>query len=140
MKEAIDKKRWEEAQVGEKLFHIKEPVDVSYNHYRNTYNNYFSYLDIDPDLRDKKIIEIGPGRIAGLLFCDNYQKSYIIEPTEYDDINHLYEDKNLEIIKKTVEDIDLPQADEVWIFNLMQHVQDPDLLIEKCKKAANIIR
>jgi len=140
MKEPISRERWEEAQIGEKLYHIQEPVEMSYEHYRNTYKNYFEYLGIDKDLKGKKIMEIGPGRISGLLFCENYSKSYIIEPTEYEDIDYLYEGKNLEIIKKTVEETDLPEVDEVWIFNLLQHVQNPDLLVSKCKEVSKIIR
>jgi len=139
-KEAISRKRWEEAQIGEKIFHVQESLEDSYSHYENTYQNYFDYLDIKKDLKGKSVIEIGPGRISGLLFCQNYSKSYIIEPTEYEGINHLYEDLNLEIIKKTVEEIELPKVDEIWIFNVMQHVQDPDFLIEKCKKSSSVIK
>ena len=32
------------------------------------------------------------------------------------------------------------EVDEVWIFNLLQHVIDPDKLIENCKKWAKKIR
>ncbi len=140
MKQAINLERWEDAQIGEKHYHIQEPVEMSYLHYQNTYKHYFDYLGIESDLKGKKIIEIGPGRISGLLFCENYGESYVIEPTEYEGIEYLYTGKNIKIIKERAEDMDLPQVDEVWIFNLMQHVQDPDLLIEKCKKCSKIIR
>lgn len=140
MKTPISKNRWEEAQIGEKIYHIAESIEKSYNHYRDTYGHYFKYLGIEKDLAGKSIVEIGPGRIAGLLFCHNYSKSYIIEPTEYEDIDHLYQSKDLEIIKETTEECEFPKVDEVWIFNLMQHVQDPDLLIKKCKENSKIIR
>lgn len=140
MKTPISKTRWEEAQIGEKIYHIEESVKESYEHYRNTYDHYFKYLGIDKNLDGKSIVEIGPGRIAGLLFCHNYSKSYIIEPTDYEDIDHLYQSKDLEIIKETTEECEFPKVDEVWIFNLMQHVQDPDLLIRKCKENSKIIR
>ena len=140
MKEAINRERWEEAQIGEKIYHLQQSVEISYEHYKDAYKNYFRYLNINSDLKGKKIMEIGPGRISGLLFCTNYSKSYIIEPTEYEGIDYLYDGKNLEIIKKTVEEIELPQVDEIWILNLMQHVQDPDLLIKKCKEASKVIR
>lgn len=141
MKEPITKQRWEEAQVGEKIYHIAEPVEMSYEAYKKAYGHYFKWLDINPDLGGKSVIEIGPGRIAGLLFCNNYAKSYVLEPTEYEGIDHLYSGLHkLEVIKKTAEEWDFPQVDEVWLFNLLQHVQDPDLLIEKCKKAAKVIR
>ena len=140
MKNPISLERWEEAQIGEKIYHVQEPIEMSYEHYRNTYSNYFKYLDIDQDLAGKKIMEIGPGRISGLLFCSNYNTSYVVEPTEYDGIDHLYVNKKIEIIKERLEDAVLPDVDEVWIFNLMQHVQDPDLLVKKCKEKSKIIR
>lgn len=140
MKNPITKERWVSAQQGEKEFHIKESVEHSYESYKNAYGYYFKYLDINPNLEGKSIIEIGPGRIASLLFCENYSKSYIIEPTEYDGIDHLYEGLDLSIIQKTAEEWDFEKVDEVWLFNLLQHVQDPDLLIKKCKESAKVIR
>lgn len=140
MKTPITKERWEQAQIGEKIHHEQEPVEMSYEAYKNSYSHYFKILNINPNLEGKSIIEIGPGRISGLLFCENYSKSYILEPTVYAGINHLYQDKNLEIIQKTAEEWDFPRVHEIWLLNLMQHVQNPDLLINKCKTSANAIR
>lgn len=140
MKQPITKDRWLEAQEGEKAFHIAEPLEMSFEHYKIAYQHYFKWLDINPDLKGKSVIEIGPGRIAGLLFCSNFKLSYILEPTEYEGVDHLYKRENLLVWKKTAEEIDLPRVDEVWLFNLLQHVQDPDLLIEKCKQVAKVIR
>lgn len=140
MKQQITKARWEQAQQGEKAFHEMEPVEMSYAHYETAYQHYFNRLDINQDLAGKSVIEIGPGRISGLLFCENYSKSYILEPTIYNGIDHLYAGKNLEIVRELAEDWSFPRVDEIWILNLMQHVKDPDLLINKCKTAAHTIR
>jgi hypothetical protein len=140
MKIPIDDNRWESAQIGEKIYHIQDSVEKSYESYKNSYPYYFKYLNIDTNLSGKSVVEIGPARIAGLLFCTNYSKSYIIEPTPYEGIDYLYENKNIEIIKEKAESCNFPYVDEVWIFNLMQHVQDPDKLIEICKKHSKIIK
>jgi hypothetical protein len=140
MKEPINNQRWLDAQNGEKIYHEKDTVELSLEMYRNSYNYYFKYLNINPDLNQKSVVEIGPARIAGLLFCTNYSKSYIIEPTPYDGIDHLYQNKNLKIIKEKAEICNFPNVDEVWILNLMQHVQDPDKLIDIAKKKSKIIR
>lgn len=140
MKQSISKERWEQAQKGEKAFHEMEPVEMSLIHYETAYKHYFNYLAINQDLKGKSVIEIGPGRIAGLLFCENPGKGYILEPTIYSGIDHLYANKNLEIVRELAEDWDFPKVDEVWLLNLMQHVKDPDLLIKKCKTAAQTIR
>lgn len=140
MKQAISLDRWEQAQTGEKRFHIAEPVETSYENYKLAYSYYFKYLGIDKDLKGKSIIEIGPGRISSLLFCENRGKSYIIEPTVYEGIDHLYQDPELILVRERAEDFHFPLVDEVWMFNLLQHVQDPDFLISKCKKNSKIIR
>jgi hypothetical protein len=140
LKEPITQQRWEEAQVGEKKFHDDVNNEESYANYKGAYKYYFKYLDINSDLKGKSIIEIGPAKFAGLLYCENYDKSYIVEPTPYDNIDSYYEGKNLEFIRELYEDCDSPKVDEVWIFNLMQHVKNPDELIEKAKKYAKVIR
>jgi len=140
LKKSITQERWEDAQIGEKIFHDVEPLESSYENYEIAYNYYFKYLDINSDLQGKTIIEIGPAKFAGLLYCENYGKSYIIEPTEYDGLTSYYEGKDLEFIRELYEDYNSPKVDEVWIMNLMQHVKDPDALINKAKEHAKIIR
>lgn len=140
MKQSISDDRWYQAQIGEKEHHIHEDIEKSYNHYRVSYGHYFKYLGIDCDLKGKSIIEIGPARISSLLFCRNFSKSYIIEPTIYENVEHLYTDSNIVLVRERAENFDFPTVDEVWLFNLLQHVQDPDLIVKKCKDAANIVR
>ena len=140
LKIPITQERWNMAQIGEKKFHEVEPLNVSYEHYKNTFNKYFKYLEINKDLNNKSIIEIGPARFAGLLYCENYNTSYIVEPTTYDGVEKYYLDKNLKIINELYEDCNSPFVDEIWFLNLMQHVKDPDKLIEKAKKYSKIIR
>jgi 2-polyprenyl-3-methyl-5-hydroxy-6-metoxy-1,4-benzoquinol methylase len=140
MKERITDERWNLAQIGEKRFHEVNTIQQSYDFYQEMYNYYFKYLDIQKNLNGKSILEIGPARISGLLFCENYSKSYVIEPTFYDGIDYLYEGKNIEIIRKKAEECDFPKIDEIWILNLLQHVQDPDIIIKKCKESGKIIK
>lgn len=140
MKNPITIDRWLQAQAGEKEHHEVDPVEVSYEHYRKAYDYYFKYLDIDKDLKGKSVIEIGPGRIAALLFCTDWGKAYIFEPTHYEGVSHLYDREDMELCNHTIEESKLPMVDEVWLFNVLQHVQDPDLLISKCKASAKVIR
>ena len=140
MKTPINQERWEKAQKGEKEFHEMEPLEMSIIHYETAYGHYFDYLNISQSLNGKSVIEIGPGRVAALLFCVNYSKAYVLEPTVYSGVDHLYDRKGIEVVRKLAEDWDFPKVDEVWLLNLMQHVKDPDLLIKKCKEAAGTIR
>lgn len=140
LKQSISQERWEQAQEGEKLHHNNQDLNYLYNHYGAAYEYYFKYLNIDKDLNGKSIIEIGPAKFASLLYCTNYEKSYIVEPSIYDDVKGYYENKNLVFIHDLYESCDSPTVDEIWLFNLMQHVKNPDALIEKAKAHSKIIR
>lgn len=140
MKNKITKERWVEAQRGERVFHDKHTIDFAIKHYENAYNYYFEYLDIDKNLSGKSVLEIGPAKCAGLLYCSNFSSAYIVEPTPYEDTEILYKEKGIKVIRDLYEDCDPPFVDEVWILNLLQHVQDPDRLIEKVKQNCKAVK
>jgi len=48
--------------------------------------------------------------------------------------------RDIQIINDLAEDADFPMVDEVWLCNVLQHVVNPDVIINKCKKAADVIR
>jgi hypothetical protein len=140
-KKSIDDQRWNEAQQAEKPHHIADSLSHSYTHYDKIYDMYFQYLNIEKqNLKQKSIAEIGPARIPGLFFCKNYSKSYVIEPTYYPETDEYYRGKNIVRIFEKAENCKFPQTDEIWLLNLLQHVQDPDKLIALCKKNAKTIK
>jgi hypothetical protein len=140
VKESIDKDRWVIAQEEEKLHHIHESIEDSLNKWKEIYDFYFRYLKINLNLNNKTILEIGPARVSSLLYCNNYGPSFIVEPTKYDDTEHLYIDKEITFIRDLYENCESPIVDEIWLFNVLQHIQDPDLFIDKCKKSAKTIK
>lgn len=140
IKKSIDKERWALAQKEEKLHHINEDLQTALKKWESIYDFYFRYLDVKLDLNGKTILEIGPARISSLLYCNNYGPSFIAEPTRYEDSEHLYNEKNITFIREVYEDCESPIVDEIWLFNVLQHIVDPDLFIEKCKKNAKVIK
>jgi len=141
LKEAVSEQRWLEAQAGEKLGHITQTIDDAYEHYKISYNYYFSYLDINKgDLKQKSIAELGCARISALFFCNNYNTSYVLEPTHYPESDKFYEGKNIVRIYERAEVCKFPTVDEVWLFNVLDHVQDPDKIINLCKKHSKVIK
>jgi hypothetical protein len=134
----ISKERWMAAQDQEKKEHCLT-FNTAKDHYKLVYDYYFNYLNIDKNLNNKSILEIGPAKIAGLFFCSNYKSSYIIEPTIYDDCLPFY-DKNIKFIHEPAEICIFPKVDEIWLLNVLQHTIDPNLIIEKCKQNCKIIR
>lgn len=140
IKESINKERWDLAQREEKGHHTYEPLDVAFDKWRKIYDFYFRYTNIDKNLDGKTILEIGPARISALLYCENYKNSFIVEPIVYEDSEHLYADKPIKFIRDMYEECESPKADEIWLFNVLQHILDPDLFIEKCKNNSKVIR
>lgn len=141
VKEAISDERWAQTQPGEKAGHIIDPIEISYEKYKIAYSYYFEYLNIDNlNLKQKSVIEIGCARISSLFFCNNYSTSYVIEPTYYPEANQYYEGKNIVKIHDQAEKCNFPKADEVWLFNVLDHVQNPDLIVNKAKQNSKIIR
>ena len=141
IKEPVSDERWFATQPGEKAGHVVDPIGISYEKYKIAYNYYFEYLNINnADLQKKSIAEIGCARISSLFFCNNYSKSYVIEPTYYPEADKYFEGKDIVKIHERAEQCDFPKVDEVWMFNVLDHVQNPDLIIEKAKQNSKIIR
>lgn len=140
IKNRITQERWERAQKEEMRHHIDKTILESFNFYNKLYGQYFEYLNIEKNLNGKKILEIGPARISSLLFCENYGDSYIVEPSIFLDTDDLYRNLPITFIRDSYEECDSPIVDEIWLLNVLQHVLDPDLIVEKAKKFSNIIR
>ena len=132
----ITQERWKEAQIAERICH-KFDRKHGENHYKNTYLNYFKYLDIKDS--DAFIVEIGCADFPALQWV-KFGKGIFIEPMPSDILKIIAKELKCDIIEKPVEEIDIPKCDEIWLLNVMQHVIDPDLFISKCKQSTKIIR
>lgn len=130
--------RWVKAQESERTYHTKEFLK-SAKHYEVSYEHYFRYTGVSKNLQGKSIIEIGPAKVAGLYFCKNYGKSYIIEPTVYQDAIPFY-DPEITFIHEAAETCDFPKVDEAWLFNVLEHTINPTKIVEICKKNCDTIR
>jgi len=109
-------------------------------HYECTYSKYFQYLGIEKDQENKTIIEVGCADFPALEICTNVE-GILIEPLPSNLLNELVMFRpDLTLITEKVEDIKELEADEVWLLNVMQHVQDPDKFINKCKEWADVVR
>ena len=135
----ITKERWQEAQAAEKGFH-KYSLEEGLKIYGFSYENNFRYCEIPKDLEGKTIVEVGCAGFPALYFRENYKWGVIVEPIYTSTLNTICKQRNLEWIMAPVEEIDLPESDEIWLFNVMQHIIDPELFIEKCKAATKTIR
>lgn len=96
----------------------------------------------DFDLRTKSVIDIGAGPWSMLLRSYNAKWRIAVDPIDWPpSVRRRYAAYNIEFIQKGGEDIgDLPVADEVWLYNCLQHVTDPMLVLENAKKIGRKIR
>lgn len=142
----IEKSVWEKAQIAEREQH-KLGYTEGLLHYAASYSNYFHFVGLGKDLGGMRIIEIGPADFPALYFCTNYV-GVIIEPMPSEHLEKLAAEKVVKLIREPFETVTEDQlADdknypltEIWLFNVMQHIIDPDTFIEKCKAIAQRIR
>jgi glycosyltransferase involved in cell wall biosynthesis/2-polyprenyl-3-methyl-5-hydroxy-6-metoxy-1,4-benzoquinol methylase len=98
--------------------------------------NYYSF-----DVGGRSILDIGGGPTSMLLKTINLKKGKVIDPIEYPKWTiERYKVKNIDVLVNTGENVNEKGWDEVWIYNCLQHVIDPQKIIENAKKSAKVLR
>ena len=93
------------------------------------------------DMKGKSVLDIGGGPVSLLLKCQNLKKGKVVDPCKFPRwVKSRYKAAGIEFEEKKGEDIKEKGWDEVWIYNVLQHVEDPKKVIENAKKAGRIIR
>lgn len=93
------------------------------------------------DANNKRILDIGAGPVSMLLKTINLEKGKVVDPIQYPDWTvQRYAAHNIEVEVGRGEDIQEQGWDEVWIYNCLQHADDPAKIIYNAKKAAPILR
>jgi glycosyltransferase involved in cell wall biosynthesis len=139
-------KRWESAQDSEATF-WRAPSNMSYGQVKQ--QGYVDMLGLGEygrcaryDLKGKSILDIGGGPCSLLLRCHNYGKVTVLDPCEFETwVYERYKSAKINIVKTSAEDW-IPDGfyDEVWCYNVLQHVRDPQKIIDMMKRTAKKIR
>jgi 2-polyprenyl-3-methyl-5-hydroxy-6-metoxy-1,4-benzoquinol methylase len=95
----------------------------------------------DIDLDGKSILDIGGGPVSLLLKCKNF-RGIVVDPCKfpkwvldrYTAASIIYVPIAAELLTNSA------RLDEVWIYNVLQHVIDPKQVIENARKAGKIVR
>lgn len=91
--------------------------------------------------KGKKIIDIGGGPASMLLKCKNLKSGLVVDPIDYPDWTKArYKDHNIECLVGRGEDLKEDGWDEAWIYNCLQHTDDPSLIIRNAFNAADTVR
>ncbi len=143
MVEPISQERWEQAKSGE-LNHYDYGNAENYKRasliiLRDHFN-----LDIENDLVGKKVLEVGGGAYPSVFHVTGLSKAVSVEPN-FDNfpenIKENFKNANVECSSIGFEDYKgKTKFDEVWFFNVLQHVRNPELQISNAKKIAKTIR
>lgn len=93
------------------------------------------------DANNKKILDIGGGPTSMLLKTYNLKEGLVCDPIDYPQwTKDRYKTKNINVKVIPGEEVDETNFDEVWIYNCMQHSQNPELILRNAFKAAPVIR
>lgn len=95
------------------------------------------------DLKGKSIVDIGGGPTSILLKCINTKSPVVVDPCDYPQWTaDRYKSARIEVLKLPGEELKDSKTvfDEVWIYNCLQHTQDPALIIENAKKIGKALR
>lgn len=92
------------------------------------------------DLRGASVLDIGGGPCSLLLKCVNVRGT-VADPLEYPAwVGERYKLAGLYYLQVPGERIDLPGFDEVWIYNVLQHTEDPARVCANARRAGRIVR
>jgi hypothetical protein len=112
---------------------------------------YAAYMEIPQshygfDVGDKQILDIGGGPVSMLLKCRGDVKgSFVVDPLNYPDwVMDRYGIKGITYIQDRGEDFTREEGcesfDEAWIYNCLQHTDDPEKIIKNALDWAPILR
>jgi hypothetical protein len=93
------------------------------------------------DMEGKKILDIGGGPVSLLLKCRNFGHSVVWDPCLYP--RWVYDRYDAAGIKYAImkgEDAYVKDFDEVWIYNVLQHTEEPEQIICNAKDAGKALR
>jgi glycosyltransferase involved in cell wall biosynthesis len=88
-----------------------------------------------------KVIDIGGGPVSMMLKTPQILEGKVYDPSTYPDWTiERYKEHNITYVKLGGEQVNEEEYDEVWIYNCLQHTQDPELIIQNAKRAAKTLR
>jgi len=93
------------------------------------------------------ILDVGGGPTSMLLLAEGYDLATIVDPCEYPKWTiERYKEIGIEFIKEKGENLlEISQISsrvytECWIYNVLQHVEDPAKIVSNIRKVSRIIR
>jgi hypothetical protein len=97
------------------------------------------------DLGGASVLDVGGGPTSLLLRCNNYPSAAVVDPLVIPEwVRQRYHTVGIKFLQHRAEDIGFlfgPGSwDEVWIYNVLQHTDDPELIVHNARRCGSIIR
>ena len=93
------------------------------------------------NVNNKRILDVGGGPSSMLLKTHNLKEGKVCDPINYPQwTKDRYAYKNISVQVVTGEDMVESGWDEVWLYNVLEHVIDPKKIIKNCLKSGKILR
>lgn len=93
------------------------------------------------DLEGKSVLDVGGGPVSLLLKCVNFELATVVDPLEFPNwVMARYALRGIEFSHKKGENLNAEGWDEVWLYNVLQHTEDPVQIIKQVLRAGNLVR
>ncbi len=93
------------------------------------------------DAHGQTVLDIGGGPVSLLLKCHNVKKSTVVDPCAFPGwVRDRYDAAHICYWIGQAEQFAGTGYDEVWCYNCLQHVQNPQRVIERMRSAGKLIR
>lgn len=103
-------------------------------------NQFFSEGMYHFPMSNRKVVDIGGGPVSLLLKCSNVQGT-VVDPFRYPKwVRDRYLTAGIEVRNVKAEDFTETGWDEVWIYNLLEHVEDPAKVVANARRAGRVLR
>lgn len=92
------------------------------------------------DMHNVRVLDIGGGPSSLLLKCINVRGVVVdslLIPTW---VRQRYKAANIELLQQQGERLNICGFAECWLYNTLQHTEDPSLVISNARKATSLIR
>lgn len=91
---------------------------------------------------NKSVVDLGGGPVSLLLKTYSLDKAVVVDPCPYPDwVMRRYEQVNIDYVAKKAEEFETEDSfDEAWIYNVLQHVEDPEKAISVARSVATRVR
>lgn len=93
------------------------------------------------DMQGKSVVDIGGGPCSLLLKTHNLGNATVIDPCEYPSWTlSRYADAGVAVERLAGEHPITQAYDEAWIYNVLQHVRDPEKIIANALRCSKVVR